>query len=595
MDVKEIIKKINDKQNMIVELIIMSCVTGCFVTNLVFRTYKKVENIDYLAETNINTIIIAMILAAVVAGVIYVMDKKMASIVMFVAVFVYSVLSMYENKENIYYAIGLIIISVLALVYVKKDLLYVCNKIKINDKIGLVIVCALGLALIIFIGDVTVLRYKTYSNSTFDFGIFAQMFENMKNTGHPTTTVERPELGSFSHFGVHFSPIYYVMLPFYFVFSSPEAVQIMQAVVLGLAVIPLYYLCRHYKLTTKFSILICALYCLIPATAAGTFYDFHENCCIPVLLLSLILAIEKKKDIWAVVFALLLVMVKEDAAFNLLVLGAYFLLSKRDKKRGAIMSVAALVYFVFAMNMVHSYGIGDLANTRFGNMMYDKEGSLFQIAFSILANPAYAVLQLLDEENFQYFLLMILPVGTALIQKKKYSRYILLGTFVIFNLLPGYAYLHDIGFQYNFGTIVFLIYIAVMTVSEWKADRRNTWIATSVVLTFILFVSFTFPKIVTYRERYKDNKYYYEQMDAAIELVPRNASVLVSGFIMPHLYDVTNLTVIGENVEVTQDYVVVDMRAGYSTDLDIVGMQLQEGYTLVTEVKDTLRVYEKNK
>ena len=40
-----------------------------------------------------------------------------------------------------------------------------------------------------FVGIVTVLRYKSYLNSTFDFGIFTQMYENMRQTGSVATTL----------------------------------------------------------------------------------------------------------------------------------------------------------------------------------------------------------------------------------------------------------------------------------------------------------------------------------------------------------------------------------------------------------------------
>lgn len=595
MDIKELMKKMEKHQNMIVELLVISLMSGLFVTNIIYRTYRTVEDINYLATMNRSGMMLIIILVSLVAGIIYFMDNRLAKICMFASVYVYSILAVNANKENIYYAVVMAIISVLALTYIRKDLIKLLDKVRLNDKAGVVIAIVIGAILIAFIGIITVYRYRTYSNSTFDFGIFAQMFENMKNTWHPTTSVERPEMGNFSHFGVHFSPIFYVLLPIYFIFPTPATVQVMQALVLGLAVIPLYFLCRHYKLSVKFSLVMCLLYCIFPATASGTFYDFHENACIPVLLFSLILAVEKKKNIAAAVSALLLVMVKEDAAFYLLVVGVYFLLSKRDKKRGAVMAVGALIYFAIAMHVVHSYGLGDLASTRFGNVMYDKEAGLGQIVITFLANPAYTFLQVLNEDKLQYFVLMILPMGMALLQKKKYSRYILLGTFIILNLIPSYQYMHNIGFQYNFGAVVLMMYIAIMTVSEWKSPRRNAWVLSSVVMTSMLFVSFTFPKWETYTERYKKNKITIEAMDAALELVPRDgSSVLVSGFIMPHLYDVEDLTVIKDNVQVTQDYVVVDMRGGYSGDIEKIGSVLQQEYTLIQEVADSIRVYVKN-
>lgn len=595
MDIKRLMKSMEKHQTMIVELVVMSFISGWFVTNIIYRTYMPVEDISYIAQINRGGMLLIIILVALVWGVLYFMDSGLAKIVMFLSVYAYSILAINENQQNIYYSFVMAIISILALIYIKKDVIKIFDKIKINDRAGIVIVVIIGVMLTAFIGIITVYRYRTYSNSTFDFGIFAQMFENMKNTWHPTTSVERPEIGQFSHFGVHFSPIFYVLLPIYFIFPSAETVQLMQALVLGLAVIPLYFLCRHYKLSVKFSLAVCVLYCIFPATASGTFYDFHENACIPLFLFALILAVEKKKNIAIGISALLLVMVKEDAAFYLLVLGIYFLLSKRDKKRGAIMAVAAFIYFAIAMHVVHSYGLNDLASARFGNVMYDKDAGLGQIVITLLANPAYVLLQMLNEEKLQYFGLMVFPMGMALLQKKKYSRYILLGTFIVFNLIPSYQYMHDIGFQYNFGVVALMIYISIMTVSEWKIDRRNIWVLSSIVMTSILFISFTLPKWKTYTERYEKNKATIEAMDSALKLVPREgASVLVSGFIMPHLYDVEELTVIKDNVQVVQDYVVVDMRGGYSSDIDKVGTVLQQKYTLLQEVEDSIRVYVKN-
>ena len=214
MDIKELMKKMEKHQNMIVELLVISLISGLFVTNIIYRTYKTVEDISYLATMNRKGMLLIIVMVALVAGIIYFMDNRLAKICMFVSVYVYSILSVNENKENIYYAVVMAVISVLALTYIRKDLIKLLGKVRISDKAGVVIAVVIGTMLIAFIGIITVYRYRTYSNSTFDFGIFAQMFESMKNTWHPTTSVERPEMGNFSHFGVHFSPIFMLCCPY---------------------------------------------------------------------------------------------------------------------------------------------------------------------------------------------------------------------------------------------------------------------------------------------------------------------------------------------------------------------------------------------
>lgn len=72
--------------------------------------------------------------------------------------------------------------------------------------------------MLVFTALAMAMRYYKLSTPAFDFGIFAQMFENMKDGLGPVTTVERNY--ELSHFAVHFSPAYYLMLPFYMLFRT---------------------------------------------------------------------------------------------------------------------------------------------------------------------------------------------------------------------------------------------------------------------------------------------------------------------------------------------------------------------------------------
>ena len=96
----------------------------------------------------------------------------------------------------------------------------------------------LTLTFFLFVSAWTVGRVYSFRTPTFDFGIFSQMFYYMKKTGLPMTTVERD--GILSHFAVHVSPIYYLMLPFYWLVPAPATLQVLQAAVMASSVIPLW-------------------------------------------------------------------------------------------------------------------------------------------------------------------------------------------------------------------------------------------------------------------------------------------------------------------------------------------------------------------
>ncbi|MBQ9131214.1 MAG: DUF2079 domain-containing protein [Clostridia bacterium] len=161
------------------------------------------------------------------------------------------------------------------------------------------------------------LRYKTFSTPNYDFGLFCNMFHNMKETGLPLVTSERD--GLLSHFAVHISPIYYLLLPFYWVFPSPLTLQIGQAAVIALGIIPALLLARHYRLSGKACILIAVIYAFYPVLTTGGFYDIHENCFLPLCLLFTFYFFEKEKYVPMYLSALCVLAVKEDAAIYLLI------------------------------------------------------------------------------------------------------------------------------------------------------------------------------------------------------------------------------------------------------------------------------------
>ena len=106
---------------------------------------------------------------------------------------------------------------------------------------------------------------------------------------------------------------------------------VIQAIMVALPVLPIYLLGKNYKLSNKIIATIIAIYVLFPATIGGIFYDIHENCFLTFMLLMFIWAVEKKKNIPAVIFGLLTLAVKEDAVMYVGILGLFWICSRKDK------------------------------------------------------------------------------------------------------------------------------------------------------------------------------------------------------------------------------------------------------------------------
>ena len=105
---------------------------------------------------------------------------------------------------------------------------------------------------------------------------------------------------------------------------------------IALPVIPIVLIAREYRLSNWMTVGFTLLYALYPATSGGAVYDMHENCFLTFFLLMTIWAAEKKKTYIMILMMLFAFFVKEDAAIYVLVLGTFYLLSRKDKKRGLI-------------------------------------------------------------------------------------------------------------------------------------------------------------------------------------------------------------------------------------------------------------------
>ncbi len=445
---------------------------------------------------------------------------------------------------------------------------------------------AIALVFGFYIAATGAYRYLTYSAPNFDFGIFCNMFYNMKETGFPNVTSERDML--LSHFAVHFSPIYYIMLPFYYVFPSPITLQIFQAVVVYSGIIPLVLIARNNGISQKLTVVISAVYAAYPAISAGCFYDLHENCFLLPLLLWVFYFFEKKKYIPMAVFSLLVLLVKEDAFIYLLVFALFIIISEKQWKIGLPLAAISLVYFLVVSSLMEAYGLGIMSN-RFGNMIFNSEDGLIGVIKTILLNPGYTLSQIFttstnNTDKLKYLIELLVPLAFLPFATKKISRIILLSP-ILLNILTMYKYQPDITFQYSFGITAFLFYLVILNLSELKPFSRDYMISIAAVAAILMFTIVVIPKYGVYVERYETQDEIYKRMDYALEeVLPKDASVACSSFILSHIAQrdvVYEVNYHKENGKYKADteYIVLDMRTSYEKkSLEIAEYYYSVGY-----------------
>lgn len=392
---------------------------------------------------------------------------------------------------------------------------------------------AAALALFAFISVWTVCRVWSFSTPTFDFTIFAQMFYNMKETGLPVTTVERD--GPLSHFAVHVSPIYYLMLPFYWLAPYPATLQVLQAAVLATALIPLWRLGRHHGLKPWQRWMLCLILALYPAYSGGTSYDIHENAFLTPLILWLFYGLDRRDIRITAAAALLTCMVKEDAAVYVAVIALWQLLRgllRRDAgwnlKAGAALLAGSVAWFLAVTGYLAQSGDG-VMTYRYKNFMFDGSDSLFTVIKAVLLCPMKAVYECVDPEKLQFIGLTMLPLMGLPLITRRYERYILLIPYILVNLMSDYRYQHDIFFQYTFGSTACLMYLCVVNLVELKLDRRML-LGGMVVVSALCFGLNVVPKAMRYPGNCLRYGGTYAQRWEFLDQIPADADVAATTF-----------------------------------------------------------------
>ena len=401
---------------------------------------------------------------------------------------------------------------------------------------------AIALGAFLFISIWTVAKVYCLYTPTYDFGIFSQMFYNMSKTGLPMTTLERD--GWMSHFDVHVSPIYYLMLPFYMLVPTPATLQVLQAAVMASAAIPLWKIGRHHGLSGLQRTLLCAVLMVYPAYCAGASYDLHENCFLTPLLLWLFYGVDRKNTALTAVAAVLTLMVKEDAAVYVAVIALWLMvknllrLKNADKWSliaGCAMLVGALGWFCAVTSYLVDSG-EDVMTYRYNNFFFDGSTSLMAVVKAVLLNPLKAVYECVDAEKLKYIGLTMLPLLGLPLLTRRYERYVLLIPYILINLMSDYTYQHDIFFQYNFGSVAFLVYLTVINLSEIKIDRVRTGaLALAALVGTACFAVAVYPNAKIYPEMARQYKAYYQVVQKSLNTIPNDVSVAASGYYTTHL------------------------------------------------------------
>jgi len=175
----------------------------------------------------------------------------------------------------------------------------------------------------------TILKHYNF-NSYSDLALFDQALHTTLFNGKLLYyTTEQWLVPSGVFFGVHFSPIVFLLLPVYAVYPSSESLLVTQSFLLAFAALPLYMLSAKLLKSKGAGFAMVVVYLLYTPLQGANWFDFHPQAFIPILLFAAYYFATNRS--WKLYFVnvILALMIEEHLVYIVFLLALYLLLKDR--------------------------------------------------------------------------------------------------------------------------------------------------------------------------------------------------------------------------------------------------------------------------
>jgi uncharacterized membrane protein len=409
----------------------------------------------------------------------------------------------------------------------------------------------------------TILKDYQFRTYAWDLGIFNQALWTTSHNGklfYYTCELLINPSGSF--FGIHFSPIIFLLLPVYAMHPTPQTLLVIQSFILALAALPLYKLVRHVLKYKVVGIVFVFLYMLYPPLQGVNWFDFHVQSFLPLFFLSAIYFFEKQNWKTYFLFVILSLMCEEHASMIVIFIGflailqhkerlIFALKTKKFKDTFVLVSIATIVLAVLWYLM--ALWVRDTFFPVNPNFIYEFRAAEnwsvlgvqnpVDIPLYIVLHPARAVAALSYDFLAKIGYLLILFGPLAL--RPFFSLKHILPAFpwLLYALFSNYQPYYGISNQYPAYVIAFIFTASIFAivdksgVGDFKVLERRLAAMLLCSLVAVILVSPLSPLVtIVYPESGLGSTTEHEEfIHEILTYVPRDASIITQSNIFPHV------------------------------------------------------------
>ncbi len=347
----------------------------------------------------------------------------------------------------------------------------------------------------VVVAKYTVLSHFKLATSTSDLGEFDNLFFNALS-GHPfRAPAIDGDIAHWSALKVHAEFALFLLLPFYAVRPGPEALLIIQTVIVAATAIPIYLFAAR-RLTPTLAVVPAVALLLLPVVQRPNFYDFHFTPVAMFWVAWTIYFVDRapapsvrsigglRRAAPALVCFALALLTREDAAIGLVVLGAVVAFSRHNPMLGGVMLVTATGYFVV---------IKFLVMPAFGTMPFDTlyedlkapgQQGYRAVVETLVTNPLFVLRRLLTPPKLLYLAHFTVPL-LFLWTRRPVLLLAALPGFVSTLLVTTRPPHWESSFQYTYLWVPYVVAASVLALQATARRGRLRVVAASVALAFV--------------------------------------------------------------------------------------------------------------
>jgi uncharacterized membrane protein len=343
----------------------------------------------------------------------------------------------------------------------------------------------------------------------------------------------------------HFDPLELLLVPVYFIHPSPIILLTVQAFMLALGAIPLYWLARerfpNHLLATLFPI----LYLLYLPLREANRNDYHPGALVPPLFFCALYFMEKSRWRLMIVFLVLAGLLKENMPIAGATIGIYLFLARRERiLGGTLLLFFGLWFYANFTWIIPAFNPGG-GGYKYFNLFTTFDGTPSGVFLGPLLHPPalFRALAALAGRKLEYILQVFGPL--AFLSFLSPSRLLLGLPFLAQHLFSDARLMTTIETHHTADLLPFVFFSAL-----WGASHLLTWLPEHEILgrrwelrelsqalaALLLASSFLFhgTSEVFYLRRYS-NTAHHQRIYAALREIPPGASVSAQPPIAPHL------------------------------------------------------------